>query len=219
MKQFILQYKHAFAWIIYIIFFLFGFFGIEHIVTTDYHIVHMTLDDYIPFCELFVIPYLLWFPYMTGTVLYFLFTDKRDYYKNFAALAFGMTLFLIVSLVYPNGHQLRLESMPRDNICTRLVVLLYSVDTSTNILPSIHVYDTLMAHIAVIHNETLRKRKWICAASFLICISIILSTVFIKQHSAVDVILGAALAVFPYLLLYCPSPLRQRPKHRQSSPE
>lgn len=210
MKKFILQYKHAALWIVYGIFFLLGFFGLEHTVTTQYHIIHTAPDEWIPFCEWFIFPYLLWFPYMIGTVLYLLFTDKKGYYRNFAALSFGMTLFLIVSFLYPNGHQLRPEVMPRDNIGTWLTGLLYSIDTSTNILPSIHVYDSFMAHAAITHHPVTGKKKRIRAASFVVCISIILSTLFIKQHSVLDVATGAALAALVYVVLYRPHTSKRR---------
>lgn len=226
MKKLLLQYKHALVWAAYITFYILGYLVVEHIVTENYHVIHMAFDDRIPFCELFVIPYMLWFPYMVGTVLFLLVTDKKEYYINFIVLAFGMTLFLAVSFLYPNGHNLRPAVMPRDNILTALVALLYKADTSTNVLPSIHVYDSLMAHAAVMHSSYLREHptvyigrklrkgshshsvgftlhtKWIRLASFILSLSIVLSTVFIKQHSMVDVITGTALAAVMYLIFY-----------------
>lgn len=32
---------------------------LEKTVTTHFHVIHTALDDYIPFCEYFIIPYLL----------------------------------------------------------------------------------------------------------------------------------------------------------------
>ena len=51
------------------------------------NIIHVALDDYIPFCEYFIIPYLLWFFYVAATVIYFSFINqnKKDlwrYLKN-----------------------------------------------------------------------------------------------------------------------------------------
>ena len=37
---------------------------LEKTVTTHFHVIHTALDDYIPFCEYFIIPYLLWFGYV-----------------------------------------------------------------------------------------------------------------------------------------------------------
>ena len=59
-----------------------GFIYIEKRDVPSYHVIHTVFDDMIPFCEVFVIPYLLWFPYMIGTVAYFVFRkgDHREYY-------------------------------------------------------------------------------------------------------------------------------------------
>lgn len=38
-----------------------------------HYIIHTTIDDQIPFCEYFIVPYLLWFLFVAVTVLYFMF--------------------------------------------------------------------------------------------------------------------------------------------------
>ena len=89
----------------------------------QYYAVHCALDDMIPFCEYFIIPYLLWFPYMFGAVAYFIFINdnKQEYYQLTKNLIMGMTIFLIVSFIYPNGHMLRPDSFARDNIFVQMV--------------------------------------------------------------------------------------------------
>ena len=101
-----------------------------------------------------------------------------------------MTLFLIISTIYPNGHLLRPLEFGRDNIFIKLVCFIYWADTSTNILPSIHVFNSIGAHMAVMHSPELLQKKWTVRLSRILCVSIILSTMFIKQHSCIDVILG-----------------------------
>ena len=59
-KSFLQKYKHI--WVFsYGLIYLPWFFWLEHHVTTDYHVIHCSLDDKIPFIEFFIIPYLLWF--------------------------------------------------------------------------------------------------------------------------------------------------------------
>ena len=113
-----------------------------------------------------------------------------------------MTLFLIVSTFYPNGHLLRPTEFERDNIFIRMVCFLYMADTSTNILPSIHVFNSIAAHMAVLHLTESRYKKWTVRCSQILCVSIILSTMFLKQHSCVDVILGIALGACMNQLVY-----------------
>ena len=61
--DFIKKYKHAFVILIYLPVYLLWFFWLEAHVTADYHIIESSLDAYIPFCEYFIVPYLLWFPF------------------------------------------------------------------------------------------------------------------------------------------------------------
>jgi membrane-associated phospholipid phosphatase len=128
--------------------------------------------------------------------------DKNDFKKMCMVLYTGMTIFLIVSTLYPNGHLLRPTSFERDNIFTQLCSLLYETDTATNIFPSIHVYNSVAAHFAIIYNEKLGKRKGICIASGILMVSIVLSTVLLKQHSVFDIITALILVFVMQQLVY-----------------
>jgi membrane-associated phospholipid phosphatase len=90
--------------------------------------------------------------------------------------------------------------MPRDNIFTHMVRGLYSIDTPTNVMPSIHVYNTIGICFGLGRTDWFKRHKKINAASFIIGFLIIISTVFIKQHGLLDVglaILMQAVAVPP----------------------
>ena len=113
-----------------------------------------------------------------------------------------MTDFLLISTLWPNGHHLRPSVMPRENIFTAMIAHLYKVDTPTNLWPSIHVYNSIGAHLAVVHNYQLAKNKMIRTGSLTLCIAIILSTVFIKQHSMFDVITAFVMAAVMYAVVY-----------------
>ena len=76
------------------------------------------------------------------------------------------------------------------------------MDTSTNVFPSIHVYNSIGAHLAVVHTPLLAENKKVRTGSFILCILIILSTVFIKQHSMFDVITAFIMAAVMYLVVY-----------------
>ena len=141
------KYKHIVPSLIYFSIYLTWFGWLESTVTKGYTVIHVDWDDYIPFCEVFVIPYLLWFVYVAAVVIFLFLKNKSEYYRACAFLFTGMTIFLIVSTLWPNGHHLRLEVMPRDNIFTDLVSFLWKTDTATNLWPSIHTYNSL-AHIS-----------------------------------------------------------------------
>ena len=92
--------------------------------------------------------------------------------------------------------------MPRDNIFTDMVKALYRSDTATNLWPSIHVYNSLGIHIGIACSKQFEKKKGIRIASLILSSSIVLSTVFLKQHSLFDVITALILAFIMYLLVY-----------------
>ena len=195
------KYKHLLI-LTYFIFYLAWFQDVEKTVTTDFHIIHTALDDKIPFCEYFIIPYLLWFGFVAWGIAYFALHNKSEYYRLCAFLFAGMTIFLIISTIYPNGHYLRPYYFAHHNFYTMLCELLYSADTATNLFPSIHVFNSLGAHFAVLNNEKLSQKRWIRYGSFGLCVSIILSTVLIKQHSMFDVLTAFLLGATMYILVY-----------------
>lgn len=202
MKKYYEKYKHAIPLCIYAVIYLTWFIYLEKTVKRPENLIHMKLDDAIPFCEVFVIPYFLWFAYVAITVVYFFFKDKQGYYRLCTFLFTGMTVFLIVSTLWPNGHHLRPGVMPRDNFFTALVARLYRTDTPTNLWPSIHVYNSLGAHFAIIKNKKLCKNPVIHTGSLLLCSSITLSTVFIKQHSVFDVLTAFIMGAGMYIVVY-----------------
>lgn len=213
MKELLHRYRHA--WILSYMFLYFAWFAwLEENVRSRFHVMHVDLDDEIPFCEYFIVPYLLWFLYVAGTVVYFFFRDKRAYYRCCTLLFTGMTISLMVCTVYPNGTDLRPIFNPGENVFTQLVAELYKIDTCTNVFPSIHVFNSIATHLAIIKSDTLGKKKGICGASLVLAISICLSTVFLKQHSAADVMGASVLVFLLYQLVYGFrfKPIRRRPR-------
>ena len=163
--------------VLYMLFYCAGFLVIENWNRLHYTVIHTAVDDMIPFCEWFVIPYLLWFLYVSGFTLYMLFTDEKSYHEICTYLAIGMTVFLVVSAVFPNILFLRPQTMPRDNVLTRICGILYAADTPTNVTPSIHVYNSIAVMIAAVRT-------------------------FLKQHSFSDVVIATGLALCSYILVY-----------------
>ena len=202
LSRFYQKYRHGIPLLIYAAIYLAWFAWLEKTNTKNYQVIHVTADDYIPFCEIFIVPYLLWFAYVATLVFYFFFKNKQEYYKTCIFLFTGMTLFLVISTLFPNGHHLRLAEMPRDNIFTQLVSALWRTDTPTNLWPSIHVYNSMGAHFAISRSREFESRRGIKIASLLLATSIILSTMFIKQHSVFDVLTGIALGAVMYVFVY-----------------
>ena len=59
-----LAYNYRHVWVLfYGVIYLTWFAWLEQTVTKKFHIITMPVDLKIPFCEYFIIPYLLWFLY------------------------------------------------------------------------------------------------------------------------------------------------------------
>ena len=89
----------------------------------------------------------------------------------------------------------------RDNILCQLVALIRKTDPPINVCPSIHVFVSATIGIAAARagscGNTRRSRRGILTLTILIC----MSTMFLKQHSAVDVVCGLILSVVLDLLV------------------
>lgn len=161
------------------------------------------LDDYIPFISVFVVPYVLWFLYVAGALLVTGLKDKKIFIQLCMSLYIGMTISNIVYYFIPHGQPLRVPLTANEtDIFSRMVYILYSGDTPTNCAPSIHVLNSLAVNFAVQKSALFRDKRWLRAGSHILNIAIILSTMFIKQHSIVDVALGLVLGAGIYMLVY-----------------
>lgn len=211
MKQgfFFLKRRCIYRWWVLPVFALFYFIvfsRLEQIVSADsvFHLIEIPLDRKIPFCEWFIIPYNIWFVFIMGTVAFFVLVnrDKREYYRFEATMIVGMSLFLLISALWPNGLNLRPDILPRDNFCTHLVQNLYAKDTPTNVFPSMHVYNSLCAIVALFDCRMLKRHHAIRAAIFVLVVLIVLATIFLRQHSVLDVIGAFALHAVITLIVY-----------------
>ena len=163
---------------LYTIFYLSVFHYLEANVPLRSILVHCRLDDLIPFCKYAVIPYFAWFVWIPFTLFYLLWKAPReDFWRLCLPLFSGMTIALACYAVLPTALDLRPYWVPGSDIFAQTVRFLYRTDTATNVCPSIH------------------RRRWMRPAAAVLCVSIVCSTVLLKQHSCIDVALGALLAL------------------------
>ncbi len=77
----------------------------------------------------------------------------------------------------------------------------YSLDTNTNVFPSVHVVGVIDAWFAIWHTRGLKKRAWRWSTA-VYGVLIIASTVFIKQHAVIDVLAGLAVGFLGNYIVY-----------------
>lgn len=203
LKSLLFKYRHAWV-LLYGFIYVPWFYYLEQRRDIRHFIIHSPIDNYIPFVEYFIIPYLLWFAFIAVTAVYFFFTSRTDFYRFTAFICTGMTIFLIICTVFPNGLNLRPDTFARDNLFVDLVKDLYRADTPTNVLPSIHVFNSVGAAVAIAHSKSLKKHRKIQYGAYALTVLIILSTMFLKQHSVTDVIAAFAMACIIYPFVYAP---------------
>ncbi|SHH40065.1 PAP2 superfamily protein [Caloranaerobacter azorensis DSM 13643] len=160
------------------------------------------LDNYIPFISWMVIPYVLWYLYIWGILLYLLIKDKKLFITHSLAVILGQTICLIIFLLYPT-YVIRPEVVGSD-IFSKLVLLIYSNDNPVNAFPSVHVLQSVLTHIAILNIKNIKKSVKI--SSYVFSTMVILSTITIKQHYVIDVaggyLLAAICAKFVYETFY-----------------
>lgn len=174
-----------------------AFLLLERFVSADYHYVECSLDSYIPFCEFFVIPYYFWFVFLIGMILYSMLFNIETFKKFMWYIIITNTITLLFYAIYPTAQNLRPAVFERHNIFTVIVGKLYNFDTNTNVCPSLHVINSVAVLLAAWQDENFRtpfKRFLFIAATVLIS----LSTVFLKQHSVIDIAAAVILCIICY---------------------
>ena len=162
--------------------------------------VHMWLDDVIPFCEWFLIPYVFWYALIVFSLGYFLLYNVDSFKRLQTFIIVTQVCAMAVYIVFPNRQDLRPAEFPRENFLTWCIGILYRFDTNTGVCPSLHV-----AYSIGIASVWLKEKgahwcwkAFISVAVVLIC----LSTMFIKQHSAVDFFAALPVCLLAELLVY-----------------
>lgn len=199
-KKYLCRYKH-FLWLLLFIPNQIFFITLEKKVKPVYY-MYSKIDNYIPFVKEFIIPYLFWYVYFIGAFIYFGFTSRKDFIRLFIFIFGGMTVSCIIYLLFPNGQNLRPVIAEAADPFLKIIKNLYTIDTPTNVAPSMHVLNSIAVHAAVINYEPFRKKWWVKSISFISMVSISASTVFIKQHSIEDVAWACVLSAVLYLSIY-----------------
>lgn len=195
------EYRHLF-WLIFWPIYGILFYYIELGYKVDYyHPMHCRLDDFIPFCEWFYIPYVFWFAYLLGMHIYTAFYDTDTFSRMVKYICITYTTALVIYLIFPNCQYLRPTEYPRDNLLTRLVASFYTIDTNTNVCPSIHVLGSIAVMEAALYTKTI-KAKWIKVVFVILAILISISTVFMKQHSILDVFAALPICIITHFICY-----------------
>jgi membrane-associated phospholipid phosphatase len=180
---------------------LFIFLLCEVFISEDVcHEMYSPLDDLIPFAEGFVVFYVLWYFMIIGSLIWFGMYSRESFRDLLMFMTLCQLVAIVIFIIYPNKQTLRPEVLPRANGFSALVGLIHSVDTNTNVCPSLHVaYSFAMASVWAKERRASLTFKWVMGVT---CLMVCLSTVFIKQHSVVDVFVSLVMCMLIEMIIY-----------------
>ncbi len=172
-----------------------GVYFFLNLTTTQAYDITIYLDKFIPFNEWFILPYVFWYVYTFGALLVLALTDYKTYYKLLFSIVTGMLVCFVIYYTFPTT--VPRPYVPGTNPLQKMVLAIYGNDKPYNCFPSIHMLDTLLITLFVLKYN---KRLWIKGASAVICVSIYMSTWFVKQHSILDAVASTILGVILFFV-------------------
>lgn len=194
------QFSHLKLLLGWVVYFIFYFLTENLIPAESCHVIHCGLDDRIPFCEYFLIPYTFWYVLIVISLGWFALFDVRRFRDLQTYIIITQVVAMTVYILYPSRQDLRPTEFVRDNVLTRVAAFLYAFDTNTGVCPSLHVaYSLGIASTWLKEKEASRLWKgFVVTAVFFICIS----TAFVKQHSAVDILAALPVGLLAEMLVF-----------------
>ena len=179
------EYRHLLLLLGWVGYFIMYFLTERLIPAQSCYPVHSFLDDLIPFCEWFVIPYVGWYFLIAGSLGWFLLYNVRGFVGLQIFFIVTQTVAVLCYIFFPTRQDLRPEVFLRENFLTGAVAFLYRIDTNTGVCPSLHVAFSLGVASAWLKEKSagILLKVFIVVFVVLICLSV----VFIKQHSVIDI--------------------------------
>ena len=162
--------------------------------------VHGALDDVIPFCEYFVIPYVGWYVLIVFSLLYFALYN-RDNFKNLMKfIIVTQIVAMIIYILFPSRQDLRPTEFERNNFFTWVMNIIYTFDTNTGVCPSLHV-----AYSIGIASTWLKEKgasNWTKLFITVFCFFVCISVAFVKQHSVVDIYAAIPVCILAEIITF-----------------
>ena len=155
------------------------------------HVVHCWIDDLIPFCEWFLIPYVFWYFLIVFTLLYLMLYHVEGFKRFQIFIIVTQVVAMAIYIIYPNRQ-----------------------DTPTGVCPSLHVAYSMGIASAWLKEKNVSK--WFKAFIIVAVVFICLATMFIKQHSAVDFFVALPVCLLAEEIAYGKSYWAVRRKRRHS---
>ncbi len=130
------------------------------------------------------------------------FTDRKAFKKQSVFFFFGAIFCGIMFFVLPNKIHFRPSEIKVDSLASFLYSFLIKSDKPHSCCPSLHVYEALAIHLSTFRETKLKNNIPLRIMSLITMTLIILATMFIKQHSFIDVIISIVITLIFYFAVY-----------------
>jgi membrane-associated phospholipid phosphatase len=191
--------RHAW-WSLCLPYIIFMFLLPERLVTADYWVSYVPLDDYIPFFPPFVVFYL---PMVSHAFLYRPVAASQDgdgFRKYMLFMSLAYTLGAAIYILFPNGRTCARPPLRRGTYLPALSAgFTGSIRTRTSFRACMS--SAASASPPPSMNED-HKAKVGQGPDGLLSLLVMLSTVFIKQHSVLDLAAGLVYGAMIYVIIY-----------------
>lgn len=162
------------------------------------HIINSSFDDKLPFIPYFVYPYVLWYLLLVLVpfIIYVYEKDKLKKYDQYFLICSFISIFIF--LVFPTT--INRAAIKVNGFSTLIVDIIYRIDTPIlNCFPSIHALNSMMWIIFFSKNK--KTPLFLRGLIIILSISVILATIFIKQHVIYDLMGSVGVLIVGYLIL------------------
>lgn len=177
-------------WIMVLLAAVYSYEPINH-STNNLHVLQTPLDRALPVVPIFALAYLSYVPFLAITIL-LLVTLKWEQFKVFAlALVIASLAADLVYIVFQT--YVARPAIAGNDLGSMLVRFVYTQDQPYNAFPSLHTTGSVLCGMAYFAWK--RPLGWLTLP---LVISIVASTVLIRQHYLADVASGLALALASY---------------------
>lgn len=148
--------------------------------------------DIFPLSVMWVIPYVLWYPFILFAGVWLILKCNEKLFREFAA-GFLLTCTLGVLTFYLFPTYIIDPVLTGTDIFSKTLLFLQAIDGDYAAFPSSHIYVTVI--LALFFDRWYPRYRWLW---LFIYVMIALSTLFTQQHYILDVIGGTVYAWIGY---------------------
>ncbi len=163
----------------------------------SYHVVNMPIDDHISFIPIFVISYVSWYIMLLLIPFIYYKSDQKTYRSYIVTLVVSLIISFFIFFFYPTT--LIRPNIEVVDITTLIIKLIYLIDTpALNCMPSAHCIIAFLFIFTIIKCKNVHSLTKILI--IIHSITVVMSTLFIKQHVFIDVLTAFGLTLTVYLI-------------------